>query len=333
MAATFLGTWAWEPVPTAGTLVAATVYVWGARQVPIRRPGLVWPARRTASFLTGLALLAFVLVGPVGAYDDVFFWAHMVQHIAIMMVIAPLLLLGAPVLLALEVCSRRTRRRWLVPALRSRAVRVLTNPLLTWVLFAATLLGAHFTPFYNYAVTHPAVHAYVEHPLYLTVALLYFYPLVGANPVPHGPPPLGKAVSLVLQMGPESMTGFFIYTAGVVLYPAYTTAVRPFGPDPLRDQQIGGALMWCSGMLINAVWIALAVQAWLRAEARAGSPDRPRGRGRGPRRSPGSPAAQAVQPGQPGQPGQAPQAVAAAQAVQAGQAGQAVERLPGGIPG
>ena len=132
------------------------------------------------------------------------------------------------------------------------------------------MIGTHFTPFYSYALAHEAFHSYVEHPLYLGAGLLYFYPLVGANPVPHGPSPLVKIVSLVLQMVPETMTGFFLYTAPRVLYPAYATVDRPFGPGPLADQQLGGALMWCSGMVVDAVWIAVAVQAWLRSEASAG---------------------------------------------------------------
>ena len=265
----FLGTWAFDPLLAVNVLIAAVGYLWAVRRVRDRRPGRPWPRRRTACFLTGLALLVLVLIGPVGAYDDTFFWAHMVQHIMIMMVIAPLLLFGAPVLLVLDAASRQTRRQWLVPVLRSRAVGVLTNPILTWLLFAATLIGVHFTPFYNYAITHPWAHVYVEHPLYLTVAVLYFYPLVGANPVPHGPSPLVKAISLLLMMAPESMTGFFIYVARHVLYPAYEAGPRPFGPGPLTDQQLGGGLMWCSGMLISAVWIAFAVQSWLRADARA----------------------------------------------------------------
>ena len=266
----FLGTWQLAPVPTAAVLVSAVAYVSAARQVTRRRPARPWPRRRTASFLTGLTLFAFVVLGPVGAYDDAFFWAHMVQHLTIMMVVAPLLLLGAPVLLTLQTASRQTRRQVLVPVLRSRPIRWLTNPILTWMLFAGTLIGTHFTPFYNYAVTHPAVHAYVEHPLYLTVALLYYYPLIGANPNPHAPEPLAKVVSLSLMMAPEAMTGFFLYTARAVLYPAYIVSARPFGPGPLADQQLGGALMWCSGMLIDVVWVAVAIQAWLRAEARKG---------------------------------------------------------------
>ena len=112
------------------------------------------------------------------------------------------------------------------------------------------------------------MHQFVEHPLYLGVALLYYYPLIGANPNPHGLPSLGKAVSLLLQMGPETMTGFFIFSSRFVLYPAYATVYRPFGPAPLPDQQLGGALMWGAGMAISAVWIAVAIRGWLREEER-----------------------------------------------------------------
>ena len=268
--ADFLSRWDLALVPAVGVVGASVAYLWAVRRLAHRHPAPPWPRWRTSSFLTGLALLAFVVMGPVGAFDDQLFWAHMVQHLAIMMLVAPLLLLGAPVLLALRTSGRDTRRRLLVPTLRSRPVRLLTNPVLTWVLFAGAMIGTHFTPFYNFAVTHPAVHDYVEHPLYLGVALLYFYPLIGANPVPHGPAPLTKVASLVLMMGPEAMTGFFIYTARHVLYPAYAVSPRPFGLDALGDQQLGGGLMWCSGMVIGAIWIAVATQAWLRAEARKG---------------------------------------------------------------
>jgi cytochrome c oxidase assembly factor CtaG len=269
--AQFLGTWDVAPVPTLAVVAAGGVYLWATRQVPFRHPGRVWPRLRTASFLTGLGSVFLVVSGPIGAFDDTFFWAHMVQHLVLMMVAAPLLLLGAPVLLALQVASRDTRHRFLVPLLRSRCVRMLTKPTVSWLLFAATLLGTHFTGFYEYALTHPLVHDAVEHPLYLGVALAYFYPIIGSNPVPHGPAPLVKVASLVLQMGVEAVTGFFIYTARGVLYPFYATTQRPFGPGPLFDQQIGGGLMWCTGMLVDSLWIVVAVQGWMRSETLAGN--------------------------------------------------------------
>ena len=263
----FLGAWDMRPLPLGVAAVAAALYAAGVRRVA--RGGRSWPVRRTAAFAAGVALGLVVVVGPVGAFDDVFFWAHMVQHIALMMIVPPLLLLGAPVLLALQASSRAVRRRRLVPVLRSRAVRVLTDPVVTWVAFATVLVATHLTPFFGYALTHPVVHDQIEHPLYLAVGLLYFYPVVGGNPLPHGPSPLVKIVSLVAMMAPESMTGFFIYADHQLLTPASALEERPFGPSPLADQQFGGGLMWSSGMIIGAFWVTIAVLAWLRADARA----------------------------------------------------------------
>ncbi|MCW2936158.1 MAG: putative copper resistance protein [Actinomycetia bacterium] len=261
-----LGTWTFAPFPGLVILVTAAAYVAAAVTVSRRNPGRPWPAARTACFLGGLLLAWIVILGPVGAYDDVFFWAHMVQHIVLMMIIAPLLLLGRPVLLLLRVTRPEARRRMIVPVLRSRAVRVLTDPVLTWLLFAGTLIGTHFSPFYNYALYHPAVHDYVEHPLYLGVALLYYYPLLDGSAGQHRTPHGARVVSLGLMMMPEALTGFFIYAQGHVLYSWYVAVARPFGPNPLTDQQIGGAMMWGGGMLLDTGWMIVAVAAWLNAE-------------------------------------------------------------------
>jgi putative membrane protein len=262
----FLGTWTFEPFPGFAIIVTAAAYVAAAVTVSRRNPGRPWPAARTASFLGALLLAWIVILGPIGAWDDTFFWSHMLQHIALMMIIAPLLLIGRPVLLLLRVASPEARRRVIVPVLRSRAVRVLTDPVLTWVLFAGTLIGTHFSPFYNYSLYHPAVHDYVEHPLYLGVALLYYYPLLDGNAGQHRTPHWGRVVSLGLMMGPESLTGFFIYAQHHVLYPWYAAVARPWGPSPLADQQIGGGMMWAGGMLIDTGWLVIAVAAWLSAE-------------------------------------------------------------------
>ncbi|MGV8964919.1 MAG: cytochrome c oxidase assembly protein [Cellulomonas sp.] len=263
----FLAEWDLAPLPIILLLLAASGYLWGVDR--LRRLGSrPWPAPRTTAYLFGLALIALVVIGPVGAFDDIFLWAHMAQHIVLMMVAAPLLVLGAPVSLILQACTPAARKRYVVPVIRSRAARWLTRPSVGWLLYVGTVLGAHFTPFYNYAVTHPLVHNYVEHALFLSVALVYYYPLLGANPVPHGPDPLVKIVSLFLQMAPMALTGFFIYSARSVLYPAYLVADRPFGPAALADQQVAGAMMWCAAMLIDVVWLTFAIRAWLRSEER-----------------------------------------------------------------
>ena len=270
MAATaaFLSTWSFDPVLGTGLLLVAAAYVWGIRRAQARQPGQPWPRRYTVSFFAGLGLCWFVLLGPVGAYDETFFWAHMVQHIALMMIIAPLLLLGAPVLLVLRASTPAVRRRWVLPVLHGRALAFLTRPAVGWLLFAGVLVGTHFSPFYEFALTHPAVHDYVEHPLYLGAALVYYYPLMAAG---AGPVRLSRglaAASMFGMMFPETMTGFFIYASTYLLYPHYGTVPRPFGPGPLTDQQFGGALMWGGSMIIDTLWVVLAVLAWLRSEGR-----------------------------------------------------------------
>jgi putative copper resistance protein D len=228
------------------------------RHLRISQPGSPWPRRCTASFLTGVGLVWFVVLGPIGAYDDVFFWSHMVQHIVLMMLAAPLLLLGAPVLLLLRVCDRQRRHAYIVPVLRSRAILALTNP----------VIGTHFSPFFNYSLNHPLVHEYVEHPLYLAAALIYYYPLIGHNSAPRRMPPSGRVISLFTMMIPETMTGFFIYSSNYLLYPFYGHVTRPFGPSALTDQQFAGALMWAGSMIIDSVWVSLAVLEWLHSEER-----------------------------------------------------------------
>lgn len=265
---TVLGTWTFDPFLGLALLACAGGYLWASRVVDQRHPSAPWPSRYTACFLTGIALTWFAILGPVGAWDDTFFWAHMTQHIVLMMVAAPLLLLGAPVLLILRVSRRPFRRRYVVPLLRSRVVGAVTHPVASWLLFAGVLIGTHFSPFYNFALEHPMVHDYVEHPLYLGVALIYFYPLLSPGPAPRRMSHGWRAVSLGLMMVPEAMTGFFIYASSYLLYPFYADVPRPFGPGPFQDQQLGGALMWAGSMIIDSVWVAIAMLAWLREEER-----------------------------------------------------------------
>lgn len=264
----FLGTWTFDPALGVPLVMATVLYSWGAWTVSARHPDSRWPGRSTVFFLSGVALLWVSLLGPVGAFDDTFFWAHMVQHMVVIMIAAPLLLLGAPMLLILRVSSPRFRRQWVVPVLRSRVAYALTNPVTTWLILALVIVGAHFTPFYEYALEHEGVHRFVEHPVFLGAALLYFYPLLPGNLTTRKVSPAARMVSLSLMMVPETMTGFFIYASPFVMYPFYAAVSRPFGPGALADQQLGGALMWAGSMAIDSVWIALAAHEWLLSEAR-----------------------------------------------------------------
>jgi putative copper resistance protein D len=265
---TVLGSWTFDPILGAGILLAACAYLVGVRAANRRTPSRPWPHRYTVSFLSALVIAWIVLLGPPGAYDDEFFWAHMVQHLALMMLVAPLLLLGSPVLLILRVSTPRVRRRWIVPTLRSRVALALTNPVVGWVIFAGVLVATHFSGFFEFCLEHPLVHDYVEHPIYLIAGLIYYYPLLPGNPGPRRVSHAIRTLSLFSMMFPETMTGFFIYATPYLMYPYYATSERPFGPSPLRDQQWGGAIMWSASMLVDAVWVTLAARDWLQNERR-----------------------------------------------------------------
>ncbi len=262
----FLATWTIDPVVIDGILLTALLYLWGVLIVGSQRTDRSWPRGKTVCFMSGLATVWIALLGPIGSFDGMFFWAHMTQHMLLMMIAAPLIILGDPVLLIMRVASKDVRRRRLVPLLRSRVVRICTDPVLTWLVFAGVLVGAHFSGFYNYALDHEWAHTYIEHPMFLGAALLYFYPILGSTA--HRLSAAGKIISLLAMMVPEAMTGFFLYASPYVMYPHYALQDPPFGLEALPDQQLGGALMWAGSMLIDTAWVALAAREWLRADAR-----------------------------------------------------------------
>lgn len=243
-------------------LLAAGWYAWAVRRV---RPTGTWSRAASGCFYVGIALLAVTYLGPIAAWSHTFFWAHMTQHLLVMMVVAPLLVLGNPVTLAFRASSPATRRRWVLPILRSRAVRILTNPWVTWVLFAGALLATHFTPFYDLALTNHDLDYFVEQPLYLVAAFLFYFPLIGSNLQPRRPSHAVRLLSLGTMMFPEALVGAVIYFASVPLYSAFDRP-RPFGPAVLDDQRLAGALMWALVMVVDSGWMMLAAAEWFTSE-------------------------------------------------------------------
>lgn len=218
--------------------------------------------RNRLALFSGGVLLLILLVGPAAAFERRFFWAHMVSHLAIMMVAVPLILLGQPVdLLA---------AKWpkLVTILEGRFFASICHPVFVWILFVGTIMGVHFSPLLNFALSHPLIHYLIENPLYVIVAFLYYWSILPNNHSPARLTPALRVVSLFAMMVPETMTGFFIYITHSVNYPFYLTVSGATPKSVLTDQQMGGGLMWAGAMIIDSIWIAVAVQAWYRSEER-----------------------------------------------------------------
>ena len=260
--------WEFNLVFAIIVLTAIFLYFYGVYKINSNPKVPKWSRLKSLSFIVAIVVFWIADFGPIGVLDGVYFWAHMVQHLMVMMIAAPLIILSSPVLLLVRVSSTKVRKKYIRPVLNSTIVKWLTNPIVTWIFFVAVLLGTHFTPFYNFALENSWAHLYVEHPLYLTAALLYFYPLLEGNPQPHKVPYSWRIISLFTMMVPETMTGFFIYASTTIRYPHYENVVRPFGGDALSDQRLGGSLMWALSMVIDSIWLAVAVSDWFKNEER-----------------------------------------------------------------
>ena len=262
----FMTRWAFDPFIAANLMLAAGLYLVAARRVSRRDRDLPWPAAATACAMGALGLLGVSYLGPLAAWSHSFLWVHMAQHLVSMMVAAPLLVLSAPVTLAFRASGPAARRRIVVPALRSTAVRWLTDPLVTWLLFAGVLLGVHFTPFYDWAVrTHDVDYA-IKQPLFLVAGFLFYVPLIGNNLQPRRPSHPTRLISMAGIMVPEAIVGAVLFFASVPLYPSFATSTAPFGPNPHLDQQLAGASMWAFIMVMDSFWLMDMVRDWMTSE-------------------------------------------------------------------
>ncbi len=258
--------WRPEPLILAGVAVAAIVWLWMTRRVARLHPLHPPSGWRSAAFFGGLGAIGLALISPIDAYEGSLFSVHMLQHMILELVSAPLLVLAAPVTLALRAASPPIRRL-LLEFLHSRIVAVVSFPLLAWVIFAAVNWGWHFSRLYNQALENQALHD-VEHLSFLVAALLFWWPVVGADPSRWRLPYPARLFYLFLAMPQNSFLGVALMSAPAVLYGHYLAIVRSWGPSPLVDQNVGGALMWVGGDLIFLLAMGLVVAAWVRREDR-----------------------------------------------------------------
>jgi putative membrane protein len=216
---------------------------------------------RQISFLSGLALSFALLVGPIPHYAIRIFWVHMIQHIGLMMLISPLLVLGAPITVALA--SKRPRIRFMVGSLgHNFFIRQLFKPQVGFAIFLLVLIGTHFSPLANLGMTNPNAHCF-ELILFIVGGFIYYYPVMEGNPHPFFVPYSLRVVSLFAMMLPETMVGFFLYSGNRILHSLPAATSMQMG---LADQHQGGAIMWAMGMLIDTIWIVLAAKDWFANE-------------------------------------------------------------------
>lgn len=237
------------------------LYLWAARRVA------GWNPVSTLAFLSAMAALALAYLGPFGAWAHDAFWAHMGQHLLVLMIAGPLIVLSSPVRLTFLNLGPSGRRS-LVAVLRSRPMTFLTNPYVGWMLFATVLLGSHTQLIMNWGLTGHDAMEFVIRPVYLFAALTFYYPLIGCDLIAKRPDPSVRLVSLGLMMIPETVLGMVIHFSPVPLYWAYEQAAALHGFDVLADQKFAGAMMWAVAMVLDGMWMMVAAIEWWRDQER-----------------------------------------------------------------
>ena len=199
---------------------------------------------RRAYLLTALLISLLVIVTPIGTEAQMRFTYHMIQHIACLMLVGPLLVLATP----LELRNKLNQ---------NRVFNKLTNPWISFILYFLMMVGVHLSPIHLYIMDNYWAHYLIELPLYLTVPYLFYFNLLDSQLLNRRVSTGSACLILWLMMVPETLTGFFIYISKPSAYQEMYE---------INDQRFGGTIMWSGGMIIDALWILMAVYHWYKSE-------------------------------------------------------------------
>ncbi|MCA1692927.1 MAG: cytochrome c oxidase assembly protein, partial [Actinobacteria bacterium] len=227
-----LAQWHLEPVALAVVGVVAIAYGHGYRSA-----STTGSDRRALLFASGLGIVVVALMSPVGTYADALLSVHMVQHLLLVLVAAPLLVAARPLPTLLASLPDPTAAEILGLG-ETRLGRLAGHPLVAWVLFAAMGWAVHFSPLFDLALKSPPVHA-GEHALFLGAGLLFWRPVLGERALSY---PL-RLLYLALAMPQNTFLALAISSAGEPLYETYGRLGRTWGPTLLADQRQAGGLM------------------------------------------------------------------------------------------
>lgn len=258
--------WTFDPLVMAVLVVVAAAY--GLGVLRLRRRGDRWPVGRTVAFLgLGLGTIAVATQSALGTYDTVLVSVHMVQHMLLAMVGPVFLALGAPVTLALRTLAPAARRVLLV-VLHSRVAKVVSFPAVAGVIFVANPWVLYFTPLYEASLRNPWVHD-LQHGHFLLVGCLFFWPLLGIDPVPGRVDYPIRLVAIFVTLPFHAFLGITIMGQRALLggdwYPGLG---RDWPPSLVDDQQWAGGILWSSGDLIGLMIFAVLFFQWLRSSRR-----------------------------------------------------------------
>lgn len=240
--------------------VAAGLYLLGSRGLSRPRP------LQVTAFFVGLVTIVIALDSPIDAYADQLFWVHMLQHVLLLTIAPPLVLLGRPwptMWRALPLRARTRLARALARAHWTAPLRALARPLPAWLLFNATVLAWHVPGAYNATLTNGAIHV-CEHVMFFFTGLLFWARVIDPGPLR---PRLVWPARIAYTVGAMVVGWVLAITLVVVQHPLYgfyaALPSRPGGLTALQDQQIAAGVMWVPGSIAYTITFVLGFYRWL----------------------------------------------------------------------
>lgn len=264
-ASTFFTGWGLDPVPLIVAVWVSGIYLLGVWV--LRDRGDAWPLGRTVAFVIGGMGSFYVATSSgIGAYDTTLLSAHMVQHMVLGMVVPLFLALGAPVTLALRTLPRAPRGM-LTRVLHSRVAKVLTFAPFTLALYIVSPWALYFTGWYE-ATLHSAYQHEMMHVHLVLVGSLFFWPLMGIDPLPNRMQYPFRLLMIFLTLPFHAFLGVTIMSQSELIggrwYPDLHRTMS-WLPDPLEDQHLAGGILWSSGDLIGLLFFAVLFVQWVRS--------------------------------------------------------------------
>jgi putative membrane protein len=256
--------------PVAYVVLAGWMYWAGGRNRNGRLSGDRW---QTISFVGGLITILLALDSPIDSYADRLFWVHMFQHVLLLTVAPPLILLGRPwprMWCALPLDFRARVGRSIALARWAAPVRALSRPIPAWLLFNGTIVIWHLPGPYNATLTNSAIHQ-CEHAMFFFTGLLFWARVIDPGPLrpqlvwparvayAAGAMIVGWILAIVLVLEPHP------------LYAHYANLVhRPEGISAITDQQLAGGVMWVPGSISYTIAILMGFYRWLEPDRSPG---------------------------------------------------------------
>ncbi|GGW57831.1 cytochrome c oxidase assembly protein [Streptomyces galilaeus] len=262
--------WSPDPFFLVACLATLGLYAWGV--VRLRRRGDAWSAGRTVAFVVGVLTIMLVMCTRLNDYGMVMFSVHMVQHMVISMLSPILLLLGAPVTLALRALptagkGRKGPRELLLMLLHSWYMRIVTHAAFTIPLFIASLYALYFTPIFDFLMGSGLGHAaMMVH--FLAVGVVFFWPIMGVDPGPNRPGYLMRMLELFAGMPFHAFFGIALMMASTPMVKTFENPPASLGIDALADQNAAGGIAWAFSEIPSVLVLIALLFQWYGSEQR-----------------------------------------------------------------